>query len=160
MGERPQPFWPIDAAVADVFTPEQRQFLDCQRVARLATADENAAPHVVPVCYAITDDTAYITIDEKPKRVPARSLKRLRNIAANPHVAVVADHYDDSDWSRLGWVMMRGPAEIIEAGEEHALAQAFLKQRYRQLAEMNLTAQPVIAVRIETVSSWGNLDPE
>ena len=145
--------------MADILTPEQRDFLKRQRVARLATADERGAPHVVPVCYAIAGTTAYITMDEKPKRVPARALKRLRNIAANPQVAMVADHYDDQDWTQLGWVMVRGPAEIIETGEEHATAQALLTDKYPQLAAMDLTSQPVIAVRIETVSSWGKLAP-
>jgi len=112
----------------------------------------------VPVCYAVTGDMAYITMDEKPKSVPSRALKRLHNIAANPQVALVADHYDDRDWSQLGWVMLRGQAEIIETGEEHAAAQAMLKERYIQLANMTLKSHPVIAIRIEAVSSWGNLE--
>ena len=36
-------------------------------------------------------------------------MKRLRNIAENPAVALVVDRYDE-DWARLGWVMLRGPA--------------------------------------------------
>ncbi len=143
--------------MVDIFTSAQRYFLDRQRIARLATADEKAAPHVVPVCYVVADDTAYITMDEKPKRVTSRALKRLRNIAANPRVAFVVDHYDDGDWSQLGWVMVRGPADILESGDEHAVAQALLTARYAQLADMNLAPHPVIALRIETVSSWGNL---
>ena len=39
-------------------------------VAHLATADARAAPHVVPVCFALDDSTLYITIDDKPKRGP------------------------------------------------------------------------------------------
>jgi len=142
-----------------MLSPEQRRFVDRQRVARLATADEQAMPHVVPVCFVVTDATAYITMDEKPKSVPSRALKRMHNIAANPQVALVADHYDDRDWSQLGWVMLRGRAETIESGPEHGAAQAMLSARYTQLAEMNLEPHPVIALRIENVSSWGNLDP-
>ncbi len=142
----------------DFLTPEQRLFVDRQRVARLATADPSAAPHVVPVCYAITGDSAYIAIDEKPKQGPAQELKRLRNIAANPQVAIVADHYDDENWSQLGWVMVRGPAEILEEGPEHYLAVVLLRERYAQYRDMNLAARPVIAIRIRNVSSWGNLN--
>jgi PPOX class probable F420-dependent enzyme len=69
-------------------------------------------PHVVPVCFALSRDALYITIDEKPKRGPATALKRLRNIAENPAVAVITDRYDE-DWARLGWVMLRGRAEIL-----------------------------------------------
>lgn len=141
-----------------MLSPEQHLFLARQRVAHLATADAQARPHVVPVCFVVTEATAYITMDEKPKSVPLRALKRLRNIAANPQVALVADHYDDRDWSQLGWVMLRGRAEILEAGDEHATAQALLKARYAQLADMFLAAHPVIALRIESVASWGRLD--
>ena len=72
-----------------------RQFMADRRVAHLATADRCAIPHVVPVCFAVRGDTLYVTIDEKPKRKPGSPLKRLKNIAENPAVAVVVDHYDD-----------------------------------------------------------------
>ncbi len=135
----------------------ERRFLESRRVAYLATADASGAPHVVPVCFAVAEAGIYMTIDEKPKRVAARALKRLRNIAENPQVALVADRYDDRDWSRLGWVMVRGRAEVLEEGPEHAAAQRWLRARYPQLAAMALEGQPVIAVRIERVASWGDL---
>ena len=90
----------------------ERKFLTHHRIAHLATADKHAVPHVVPVCFAILDRTLYITIDEKPKRRPGIALKRLKNIAENPAVAVVVDRYDE-DWARLGWIMLRGQAEIL-----------------------------------------------
>ena len=68
----------------------ERKFLAQQRVAHLATADARARPHVIPVCFAIEDVTLYITIDEKPKARSPTALKRLRNIAENPAVALVA----------------------------------------------------------------------
>ena len=101
----------------------ERTFMASRRVAHLATVDAAGAPHVVPVCFALADDTAYVTIDDKPKRTPAGSLKRLRNIAGNPAVALVADRYDDADWSRLGWVMLRGRADVLRSGPKHAAAQ-------------------------------------
>ena len=57
--------------------------------------------------------TLYITIDQKPKTT-FTALKRLRNIAENPAVALVVDRYDE-DWSLLGWVMLHGRAEILPA---------------------------------------------
>lgn len=136
-------------------SPSERRFLDLQRVGRLATADAAGVPHVVPVCYAVDGGTLYITIDEKPKRLD-RPIKRLANIAANPAVAVVVDRYDD-DWSQLGWVMLRGQAEILVEGHEHARAQLALRHRYPQLSGMTLDGLPVIAVRIARTTSWGNL---
>ncbi len=134
----------------------ERHFLDCQRVGHLATADAAGRPHVVPVCYAVGADVAYITIDEKPKSGAVARLKRLRNIAANPHVALVVDRYDE-DWSRLGWVMLRGTAEVLTAGAEHALAQNLLRARYRQYRAMALEALPVIAIRVSRATAWGAL---
>jgi PPOX class probable F420-dependent enzyme len=141
-----------------MLSERERQFLSGRKVGHLATADGRGAPHVVPVCFAIADTALYITIDEKPKRAGA-PLKRLRNIAENPAVAVAVDRYDD-DWARLGWVMLRGRAEILTGGEEHARAQALLRARYPQLNDMQIGSLPVIAVRVERVTSWGNLAVE
>ena len=134
----------------------ERRFLAHRRIAHLATADSRAVPHVVPVCFALSNDTLYVTIDEKPKRIPGTALKRLRNIAENPAVAVVVDRYDE-DWTLLGWVMLHGPAEILTDGTEHDAAQALLRSRYRQLQAMQIAQHPVIAVRIQRTTSWGNL---
>jgi PPOX class probable F420-dependent enzyme len=134
----------------------ERRFLAHQSIAHLATADSRAAPHVVPVCFAISHCTLYITIDEKPKRRSSTALKRLRNIAENPAVAVVVDRYDE-DWARLGWVMLHGQAEILTGGTEHQDAQALLRSRYPQLNAMQIARYPVIAVRIKRTTSWGNL---
>ena len=134
----------------------ERRFLADRRIAHLATADHRAVPHVVPVCFAISEGTLYITIDEKPKRHAGTPLKRVRNIMQNPAVAVIVDRYDD-DWALLGWVMLRGRAEILTAGTEHDDAQALLRSRYPQLRSMQIAQHPVIAVRIERTTSWGNL---
>jgi PPOX class probable F420-dependent enzyme len=134
----------------------ERRFLAHQRVAHLATADRRAVPHVVPVCFAISEHTLYVTIDEKPKRRPGTALKRLLNIAENPAVAVIVDRYDE-DWARLGWVMLRGHAEVLNEGTEHRDAQVRLRSRYPQLGAMQIAKYPVIAVRIERATSWGNL---
>ncbi|HEX6441364.1 MAG TPA: TIGR03668 family PPOX class F420-dependent oxidoreductase [Stellaceae bacterium] len=133
----------------------QRRFLEASRVGRLATADKEGAPHAIPVCFAVIEETLYITIDEKPKRQD-RPLKRLRNILENPQAAFVADRWDE-DWTRLGWVMLRGRAEIFFDGPEHDRAQALLRERYPQYRAMQLEELPVIALRIERATSWGKL---
>ena len=137
-------------------TEAERNFLAHCRVGHLATADAAGVPHVVPVCYAVSGNDLYITIDGKPKQGPASDLKRLRNIAANPAVAVVVDRYDE-DWTRLGWVMLCGQADVLAGGTEHDAAQAQLRTRYPQYRAMPIEALPVIAVRIERATSWGNL---
>ena len=140
-----------------MLTDQQRRFLAGQRVARLATADAAGRPHVVPICYALRGNTVYFTIDEKPKKRPGARLKRLANLRQNLSAALVVDRYDE-DWSRLGWVMVQGRAEVLEAGAEHDLAQASLRARYPQLASMRIEVLPVVAIRIDHVASWGRLD--
>jgi PPOX class probable F420-dependent enzyme len=113
----------------------------------------------VPVCFALAGDTLFFTIDEKPKRRSNASLKRVRNIAENSAAAILFDRYDE-DWTRLGWVLLRGQAEILTDGREHDAAQALLRRRYPQLAQMRIASQPVIAVRIARSVSWGDLSTE
>jgi PPOX class probable F420-dependent enzyme len=139
-----------------MLTEPIRHFLDAGRVGHLATADAAGMPHVVPVCYAIEGEALYITVDEKPKRASARPLKRLANILQNPAVAVCVDRYDE-DWTRLAWVMLRGRAEVLAEGGEHGRAQMLLRQRYAQYRTMHIEDLPVIALRIERVTTWGDL---
>ena len=143
-------------ANSHLLSEDERRFLAAARVARLATADRDGRPHVVPVCFALDGASLYITIDEKPKRAGGRPLKRLRNLMDNPATAFVADRYDE-DWTRLGWVMLRGRAEILADGAEHDRAQALLRERYAQYRAMELADLPVIALRIARVTAWGDL---
>ena len=140
----------------DVLTAPQRRFLAAQRVAHLATADASGVPHVVPVCFALADARCYISIDEKPKRTEALALKRVRNILARPEVSLVADQYDD-EWSRLGYVLLHGRAELLEGGPEHVKAVELLRERYTQYRSMGLDARPIIAITLSRAVSWGNL---
>lgn len=142
---------------SEILSAEQTAFLLRQRVARLATADGSGDPHVVPVCFAFTPGAIYIALDEKPKDVPPTRLKRVRNILENPRVALIADHYSE-EWEELGFVMVRGRAELLEPGiDEHSAAVRILRGKYRQYEQMELEA-PVIAIRPEKVASWGALD--
>ena len=137
----------------------ERQFLERRRVAHLATVGGAGAPHVVPVCFALVGSVVYVAIDEKPKRFEdPLKLRRLRNIAENPRVSMVADVYDDVDWSRLGFVLIRGVARVLVEGSEHREAVAALREKYAQYREMALEERPVIAVDVEQVTAWGRLE--
>jgi PPOX class probable F420-dependent enzyme len=135
-------------------------FLERQRLAHLATADAGGRPHVVPVCFGVLGQTVYSAIDEKPKRARAASgLRRVRNVLSNPRASLVADVYDDADWTRLGFVLLSGPARLVEPGaDEHARAVARLRERYPQYRGMALEQRPVLAIDIEHVATWGRLE--
>ena len=136
----------------------QRRFVETRRIGHLATSDAAGAPYLVPVCFALAEAALYITIDEKPKRRD-RPMKRVRNILENPRAAFVVDRWDE-DWTRLGWVMLRGPAEILEGGAEHDAAHTLLREKYVQYLTMSLAHLPVIALRIAHVASWGDLSAD
>lgn len=137
-----------------MLTEPQRGFLARARVGHLATADAQGAPHLIPVCFVVETTSLYITVDEKPKRTDI-PLKRIRNIQENPQVAFTIDRWDE-DWTRLAWLMLRGPAEILTDGTEHDRAQALLRTKYPQYRTMAIEALPVIALRIRRVLGWGD----
>lgn len=133
----------------------ERQFVDRQRAARLATSDAEGRPHVVPVCFAFDGTRFYTPLDEKPKRVEARRLRRVRNIEARHEAMLLIDQYDD-DWSRLGYLQVYGGAGLLMPGDEgHTEAVALLRRRYAQYREMALEGLPVIVITPERVVSWG-----
>lgn len=133
-------------------------FIQSQRVARLATADADGHPHVVPVCFAFAGTRFYIALDEKPKRVEQRHLRRVRNIEARHEAMLLFDRYDD-DWSRLAFVQVYGHADLLMPGTPgHADALLLLRERYAQYRSMKLEAYPVIVITPEHIVAWG-LEP-
>ena len=82
-------------------------------------------------------------------------MRRVRNIEARSEVALVIDQYDD-DWSRLGYVLVQGRAELLQPeNTTHAQALVLLRERYIQYQTMALEKYPVIVITPERVTSWG-----
>ena len=94
-------------------------------VAVLATVGSNGAPHLVPVVFAVHDDVVYTAVDAKRKTTVR--LRRLANIAANPRVSLLVDHYDE-DWAHLWWVRADGVAAVHDSGEQMAAGYAWLRR--------------------------------
>ena len=130
----------------DVFSDAARGLLDRSRIAHLATADGQGRPHVIPLCYARMGDAIVFVVDEKPKRA-GKTLKRMRNIAENPTVALVVDVYDE-DWRRLEYALVHGRAEVVEDLGERQRALEALRARYPQYRSMTLDAPHNEVVRI------------
>lgn len=134
-------------------------------VVRLATADAEGRPHLVVATFAPdlapdlasgpAGDRLYTAVDAKPKST--RDLRRLRNIRANPRVAVLADHYDD-DWTRLWWVRADGTAEVVEDPAATARPIALLAERYPQY-RANPPAGPVVVIAVQRWSGWAYTGP-
>jgi PPOX class probable F420-dependent enzyme len=136
--------------------PEARgvTLLRRSRVGHLATADARGRPHVVPVCFAFDGRRIVTALDEKPKRVGPRRLRRVRNIRVNPHVAFIVDRYDE-DWRRLRFVLVLGVADVLEPGTRaHREAVARLRRKYPQYRGMRLGERPVLRITPRRIVAW------
>lgn len=131
-----------------------RRLFTAARVARLATADAQGVPHLVPVTFAVVGDDVVWAVDAKPKSTTA--LRRLRNIAAQPAVSLLVDHYAE-DWSTLWWVRVDGHA-TVGTPETDGAAVAALVAKYPQYRS-TAPGGPVVRVRIRRWSGWSATTP-
>ena len=136
-------------------SPAQDRFLRSARTGHLATADAKGRPQVVPVCFVFDGLAIYSVLDAKPKTTPLRQLRRVKNILANPQVSLVVDHYEE-DWDKLQYILVSGVAELLESGEEWALAIAMLREKYPQYQAMDLDQSPVIKITPVRYSPWSS----
>lgn len=136
--------------MADDTAHAARRFADAA-VARLATVGPTGAPHLVPVVFAVDGDVIYTAVDGKPKTT--QRLRRLTNIAANPAVSVLVDHYDD-DWSQLWWVRADGVAAVHDDDAAADRGRALLRAKYPQYQTVSLDG-PVIVIAVRHWANWG-----
>jgi PPOX class probable F420-dependent enzyme len=132
------------------------EFIRTHRVGRLATVGADLQPAVIPVCYVFDGEHIYTPIDEKPKSVEARALRRVRNIQVNPHVAVIVDDYSE-DWGKLIYVLVSGNAEIVlpsDDAQEHERAVELLRDKYEQYRSMKLDERPMIKITPVRIKRW------
>lgn len=100
--------------------------------------------------FALDGDRIFSAVDFKPKTTAY--LQRLRNIRADPHAAVLADHYS-GDWTQLWWVRADGEASILDQPADTARPLRLLAQRYEQYRERP-PAGPVICVLVQHWTGW------
>ena len=105
---------------------------------------------MVVVTFAVQGDMIYTAVDRKPKS--GTRLKRLRNVAENPWVTILANRYSD-DWETLWWARADGRAVILADQRQMAPPLGLLANRYWQYREAPPTG-PVLAVTVERWSGW------
>lgn len=132
-----------------------RHRLAVARVAVLATVSPSGRPHLVPVTFELTGSVIVIAVDQKPKRTTA--LARLRNIAGNDQVAVLAQHYEE-DWTALWWVRADGRARVLTDATARAEPVRRLSAKYPRYRD-DPPAGPVIWIDVERWSGWSYADP-
>jgi PPOX class probable F420-dependent enzyme len=107
------------------------------------------------MCFALDGDTLFFAVDGKPKRTA--DLQRLRNIASNPTVSILVDHYED-DWQQLWWVRLDGTARVVTHETEAEQMIDVLVERYAQYRRARPTG-PVVLVSIERMTGWSASTP-
>jgi PPOX class probable F420-dependent enzyme len=164
----------------DLPAAQARSLFAAARVARLATVDAAARPHLVPVTFVLDGgdggggggpvDRVWFAIDAKPKRT--QQLRRLRNIEANPQVSLLVDEYDE-DWERLWWVRADGQAHVYvasadvdpaaaapasadsaSAAHQRARIHDLLRAKYPQYAAVDVSHGPLVEIAVERWTGW------
>lgn len=127
---------------------DQRARVASARVARLATLRADGTPRLVPITFALVDALVCSAVDTVKPKASAR-LARLADVARDPRVGVVVDHYAD-DWTALWWVRIDGTATVHHDGDLRARALAALVAKYPPYA----AAPPDGAVLVVTPQRW------
>jgi len=124
-------------------------------VARLGLLDEEGAPRVLPVTFAVADGRIWSAIDQKPKRTAEPA--RLRFLRRDPRAALTIDRYSD-DWDQLAWVQVLGEVEIVEVEDGRAGLDALTEkyEPYRKEAPPG----PLLALQPQRYLWWRAADPE
>ena len=113
----------------------------------LSTIASDGSPHSVPVVYVIHDGDIVSPIDDKPKT--GSDLQRIRNLESDPRATLLADRWDE-DWTRIGWVMVRGEMRV----EPRSPATEKLIDRYPQYSEDITPGERALVLTPRRISWW------
>ena len=117
--------------------------------------DDDGAPRVLPVTFAVAEGWIWSAIDQKPKREgePAR----LRFLRRDPRAALTVDRYSDN-WAELAWVQVLGSVRILDVADGPVGVEA-LSAKYEQYREESPPG-PLLALEPERYLWWRAADPE
>jgi PPOX class probable F420-dependent enzyme len=132
------------------------ELLEHSRVGHLGLIDDRDRPRVLPVTFVVFEDDVFSAVDEKPKRVRAEDVARVRYLRRRPEASLTVDVYDD-DWSRLAWVQLLGRVEITDAAA-HPEALGALCEKYAPYRERPPPG-PLLRLAPERAVWWRASDP-
>ncbi len=98
-----------------VFTPAELEYLNGQRLARLATASSTGQPDVSAVGFGVDGDSIVSGGLDLTKTV------RYRHLQENPHATIVIDDLASVDPWRPRGVKVRGPASLETEGDRQTI---------------------------------------
>ncbi len=127
----------------------EARFIQWERVCRVATADSAGTPHAVPVCHVLVDGKIYFASGD--------GAKKLRNLGANPRIALAFDLYSDA-WESLKGVTVHGRAKLIDRGPRFRKIRSALYRKYPQYpdeAAIGERDSVIVEVTPTRLFSWG-----
>jgi nitroimidazol reductase NimA-like FMN-containing flavoprotein (pyridoxamine 5'-phosphate oxidase superfamily) len=129
-------------------TKKEQDFIQCLRVARVATVSPEGVPHSVPVCPLFDKNKVYFASE--------RGARKVRNLKENPNVTFVFDEYTEA-WEHLRGVMLQGKARIVNAKEFRECRKKIYSKysQYEQSAPIGERDSVIIEVTPERKFSWG-----
>ena len=125
------------------------EFIRRERVCRVATADAKGRPHVVPVCHVLVDGKLYFG--------SGKAAGKIRNLRANPRIAVAVDAYTDA-WAHLRGVMVQGAATIVTPGPRFRRIRKALYAKFPQYpadAALGESDSYIVEIMPTHVYHWG-----
>jgi len=127
---------------------KEKQFVECLRVARVATVGSDRVPHNVPVCPIFDKHKVYFATEKNAKKV--------RNIQNNPNVTIAFDEYTEA-WDYLRGVMLQGQARIVGKSEFRTLRKKIYDKysQYEQSAPLGERDSVIVEVTPKHKFSWG-----
>ncbi len=145
----------VDAGQVDAATAGWLDRVRDAPVGRLGTRSGTGRIDLVPFVYAWLEGAGPLgrlvsVVDHKPKR--SARLRRLDNVAVDPQVTVLVDHYED-EWTALWWVRLRGLGHELAAGPERDDALVALAAKYHQYRERPPTGA-VLAIDVVELRGW------
>jgi len=129
-------------------TKKESDFIKSQNVGRIATVSGDGMPHNVPVCPVLDGGKIYFGTEKNARKV--------KNIEADPRIAVVFDVYHDS-WKNIRGVLLQCEGRIVDSAQ-FKKARRKLYAKYPQY-EKQSALEPEDSVIVElspaTKFSWG-----
>jgi PPOX class probable F420-dependent enzyme len=116
----------------------------------LATRHARRGVDAVPVCFAVADRTVVVPVDRvKPK--DSTDLQRVKNLVDDPRAALLCDHWDPLDWTRLWWVRASLTRREATEAERSTLA-SLLRRKYPPYEDEDFV--DLIVFRVEGMAGW------
>jgi nitroimidazol reductase NimA-like FMN-containing flavoprotein (pyridoxamine 5'-phosphate oxidase superfamily) len=125
------------------------QLIERERVHRVATANAEGLPHLVPVCATV--------VDGKICFGSGNDARKVKNLETNPRCTVTVDLYSD-DWAHLKGVMVQGHATLVARGPRFRKIRGLLYRKYPQYATdaaLEESDSVVVEVTPTAVFTWG-----